>query len=204
MMKKTFGLIIILLLTLSCAFGQHDLYNKNKQITKTGTFKNNRLWDGKSYTYDKNNNLVKIEFYKNGCFVRDSVVHGTSNAKAREAGVVYYEKVPKSNNTKDTTGKVIGKWIAQKLIQYSADNKVQTYENRDTLLFRSDFTYVWSVLKERISGDWELDNAGKLFFRHDKVTDLMSIQKLKEDSLVLRFFDCNTKNDIDLFFNRSK
>jgi TonB family protein len=89
-MKKTFALTIILLLTFDFSFGQHTLYNKNKQPTKEGTFKTNRLWDGKSYTYDKDDNLVKIEFYKNGEFVRDSIVQ--PKEKVHETGLVYYEK----------------------------------------------------------------------------------------------------------------
>lgn len=90
-MTRHFGLTIILFLTLNFVFGQHDLYNKNKQISKSGTFKDNRLWDGKNYIYDKDNTLVKIEFFKDGEFVRDSII--PLQKKQRDDGVVYYEKV---------------------------------------------------------------------------------------------------------------
>jgi antitoxin component YwqK of YwqJK toxin-antitoxin module len=49
--------------------GYHVLFNKDRQKTKDGTFKDNRLMDGKNYIYDKNGILKEIEIYKNGMFV---------------------------------------------------------------------------------------------------------------------------------------
>lgn len=54
--------------------GQHTLYNKNKQITKDGVFKDNRLIDGKAYIYDENGILNRIAVYKNGIYVGDTQV----------------------------------------------------------------------------------------------------------------------------------
>ncbi len=54
--------------------GQHTLYNKNKQITKDGVFRDNRLMDGKAYIYDDNGILSRIAVYKNGVYVGDTQV----------------------------------------------------------------------------------------------------------------------------------
>ena len=54
--------------------GQATLYNKNKQITKDGVFKDNRLMDGKAYIYDDNGILSRIAVYKNGVYVGDTQV----------------------------------------------------------------------------------------------------------------------------------
>ena len=52
--------------------GQATLYNKNKQITKDGFFKDNRLMEGKAYIYDDNGILSRIAVYKNGVYVGDT------------------------------------------------------------------------------------------------------------------------------------
>jgi len=54
--------------------GQNITYNKNKQITKDGVFKDNRLMDGKSYIYDENGILQRISVYKNGLYVGDAPI----------------------------------------------------------------------------------------------------------------------------------
>lgn len=54
--------------------GQYTLYNKNKQITKDGVFKDNRLIDGKAYIYDENGILQRIAVYKGGIYVGDTQV----------------------------------------------------------------------------------------------------------------------------------
>jgi antitoxin component YwqK of YwqJK toxin-antitoxin module len=54
--------------------GQHTLYNGNKQIAKSGLFKDNRLMEGKSYDYDDNGILKRITVYKNGIYVGDAPV----------------------------------------------------------------------------------------------------------------------------------
>jgi len=54
--------------------GQQVLYNKNKQITKDGVFKDNRFMDGKAYIYDENGILTRVAVYKNGIYVGDTQV----------------------------------------------------------------------------------------------------------------------------------
>lgn len=54
--------------------GQHTLYNKSKQITKDGIFKDNRLMEGKAYIYDDNGILTRIAVYKGGIYVGDTQV----------------------------------------------------------------------------------------------------------------------------------
>jgi antitoxin component YwqK of YwqJK toxin-antitoxin module len=54
--------------------GKHTLYNKNKQVTKDGLFKDNRLMDGKAYFYNDNGILTKISVYKNGMYMGDTQV----------------------------------------------------------------------------------------------------------------------------------
>ncbi|MGZ3866576.1 MAG: toxin-antitoxin system YwqK family antitoxin [Bacteroidia bacterium] len=48
--------------------GYHVLYNPARQKTKEGTFKDNRLMEGKNYIYNENGILETIEVYKNGMF----------------------------------------------------------------------------------------------------------------------------------------
>lgn len=54
--------------------GQHTLYNKNKQITKDGDFKDNRLMNGKAYIYDENGILQRVSVYKGGSYVGDAPI----------------------------------------------------------------------------------------------------------------------------------
>lgn len=54
--------------------GQQILYNKNKQITKDGVFKDSRFMDGKAYFYDENGILTRVAVYKNGIYVGDTQV----------------------------------------------------------------------------------------------------------------------------------
>lgn len=54
--------------------GQQILYNRNKQITKDGVFKDNRFMDGKAYFYDDNGILTRVAVYKNGIYVGDTQV----------------------------------------------------------------------------------------------------------------------------------
>ncbi len=54
--------------------GQQTLYNRNKQITKDGIFKDNRFMDGKAYMYDDNGILQRVAVYKNGVYVGDTQV----------------------------------------------------------------------------------------------------------------------------------
>lgn len=54
--------------------GKHTLYNKNKQISKDGIFKDNRLMDGKAYVYDENGILERVSVYKNGSYAGDTEV----------------------------------------------------------------------------------------------------------------------------------
>lgn len=52
--------------------GQYTLYNKNKQITKDGVFKDNRFMDGKAYMYNENGILTRVAVYKNGIYIGDT------------------------------------------------------------------------------------------------------------------------------------
>jgi antitoxin component YwqK of YwqJK toxin-antitoxin module len=52
--------------------GQHTLYNRNKQITKQGIFKDNVFIEGKAYNYDENGLLARIAVYRNGMYVGDA------------------------------------------------------------------------------------------------------------------------------------
>lgn len=54
--------------------GQHTLYNRNKQITKDGVFKDNRLMEGKAYIYDDNGILQRVSVYKGGSYVGDAPI----------------------------------------------------------------------------------------------------------------------------------
>ena len=54
--------------------GQHVIYNKNKQKSKDGIFKENRLKERKNYIYDSNCILKRIEIYKNGAYVGDAQI----------------------------------------------------------------------------------------------------------------------------------
>jgi len=54
--------------------GYRKLYNRDKQISKDGTFKNYRLIDGKYYIYDDNGILQQIMIFKNGKYVGDGVI----------------------------------------------------------------------------------------------------------------------------------
>lgn len=54
--------------------GKHILYNKNRQITKDGEFKDNKLMTGKAFIYDDNGILKRIAIYKNGVYAGDGVI----------------------------------------------------------------------------------------------------------------------------------
>ena len=52
--------------------GKQTLYNKNKQVTKDGFFKDNRFVEGKAYIYNENGILTQIAVYKSGIYVGDA------------------------------------------------------------------------------------------------------------------------------------
>lgn len=54
--------------------GQHTLYNKNRQISQKGEFKNGRLWTGKWYKYNNDGILTNIEIYQNGTYIGEGVI----------------------------------------------------------------------------------------------------------------------------------
>lgn len=54
--------------------GKHQLYDKNKHITKDGIFDNNVFVEGKAYFYNENGILNRIAIYKNGKYVGDGVI----------------------------------------------------------------------------------------------------------------------------------
>ncbi|MGQ0828214.1 MAG: hypothetical protein ACT4ON_07455 [Bacteroidota bacterium] len=54
--------------------GYWKLFNSNKQVSKDGVFRKNKLVDGKVYTYDSNGMLIRIAVYKDGKYVGDSII----------------------------------------------------------------------------------------------------------------------------------
>jgi len=52
--------------------GPYTLYNMNRQISKDGIFKKNKLMDGKWYKYNRDGILTRIKVYKNGSYVGDA------------------------------------------------------------------------------------------------------------------------------------
>ena len=54
--------------------GLHKLFNRNKQVSKDGMFKNNKLIDGKWYRYNPDGILLRIEVYKNGAYIGDAQI----------------------------------------------------------------------------------------------------------------------------------
>jgi antitoxin component YwqK of YwqJK toxin-antitoxin module len=54
--------------------GYRKLYNRDKQISKDGIFKNYRLIDGKYYIYNENGILQQIMIFKGGRYVGDGVI----------------------------------------------------------------------------------------------------------------------------------
>lgn len=52
--------------------GYKKMYNRNKQISKDGTFKNYRLMDGKWYKYNEDGILIGIEIFKKGKYIGDA------------------------------------------------------------------------------------------------------------------------------------
>lgn len=52
-------------------YGNHTLYNQNKQISQKGYFRNFKLIDGLYYRYDNDGILINIERYKDGKYVGD-------------------------------------------------------------------------------------------------------------------------------------
>ena len=54
--------------------GEHTLYNKNKQITKDGIFKDNNFIEGKAYFYNENGILTRVAVYRNGMYVGDTQI----------------------------------------------------------------------------------------------------------------------------------
>ncbi len=54
--------------------GFHTFYNDNKQVTKTGYFKDGKLYKGKWKKYDENGILEKIEIYRKGIYIGDGVI----------------------------------------------------------------------------------------------------------------------------------
>ena len=54
--------------------GEHTLYNKNRQVSKKGKFKNYKLLDGLWYKYDDNGILTQIMRFKRGKYVGDAPI----------------------------------------------------------------------------------------------------------------------------------
>lgn len=54
--------------------GQHTLYNKDRQISQKGIFKDGRLVDGKVHKYNRDGILTNIELYKGGQYIGEGVI----------------------------------------------------------------------------------------------------------------------------------
>jgi antitoxin component YwqK of YwqJK toxin-antitoxin module len=54
--------------------GPHVLYNRNRQKTADGIFKDNRLMEGKNYKYNNDGILQRVEIYKNGSYIGDAQI----------------------------------------------------------------------------------------------------------------------------------
>ncbi|NQX93175.1 MAG: hypothetical protein HRT74_13820, partial [Flavobacteriales bacterium] len=54
--------------------GFNTLYNKNKQVTQIGEFRNGRLWNGRWNRYNGDGILIRIEIYKNGRYIGTGVI----------------------------------------------------------------------------------------------------------------------------------
>jgi len=59
--------------------GYNTLYNKNKQLSQVGDFREGRLWDGKWYRYDQDGLLRKVEVYKEGRFIGYGIIEDPNN-----------------------------------------------------------------------------------------------------------------------------
>ncbi len=54
--------------------GQATIYNKNRQVSKTGNFVNGKMVSGKIYIYNDNGILTRIAVYENGMYKGDAPV----------------------------------------------------------------------------------------------------------------------------------
>lgn len=54
--------------------GYKKLYNRDRQISKDGTFRDYRLIEGKQYIYDDNGILQQIMIFKDGRYIGDGVI----------------------------------------------------------------------------------------------------------------------------------
>jgi len=49
--------------------GFNILYDQNKNVSQSGTFKNGRLWNGKWYKYNRDGILLRVDIYRSGKFI---------------------------------------------------------------------------------------------------------------------------------------
>lgn len=54
--------------------GYNTMYNKARQVTQIGEFKNGRLWNGRWNRYNSDGILIRIEIYKNGKYIGTGVI----------------------------------------------------------------------------------------------------------------------------------
>lgn len=54
--------------------GHQVIYNNDKQKVKEGLFKDGRLYNGYTYTYDKDGNIFSISIYREGRYKGDSTI----------------------------------------------------------------------------------------------------------------------------------
>lgn len=63
--------------------GNHVFYNNDKQKVKEGLFKDGRLYDGYTYTYDKDGDIFSISIYRGGRYKGDSTLVDTKTKKGK-------------------------------------------------------------------------------------------------------------------------
>ena len=63
--------------------GKHTFYNNDKQKAKEGLFKDGRLYDGYTYTYDKDGDIFSISIYREGRYRGDSTLVDTKTKKGK-------------------------------------------------------------------------------------------------------------------------
>ncbi len=54
--------------------GRNTLYNKDRQVTQVGEFRDGRLWNGKWKHYNRNGLIERIEIYKEGVYIGNAPI----------------------------------------------------------------------------------------------------------------------------------
>ena len=54
--------------------GHNILYDKNRNITQSGLFKDGRLYNGKWFKYNRDGILYRVDVYRNGKFIGQGIL----------------------------------------------------------------------------------------------------------------------------------